>query len=314
MQKTPNLHLNTWAEADPVDLDQINENFEILDADTGEGHTKLSHHSEAIRTLAFHAAHRAMEAYHANTLSDAVDDLVLADFSKPEEWSEVQGVELTENSVRTMDSGYTGFTQHIPHTIIPDNAWRFMCEFEAKVTGSITAIELPVVPDRCPDHQLSVCKIRIKEGSTVIAQSETVFEETPTALSGCNIVVGHKYTLEAYGTRLPYNNELQGTMRVQVTPSANSAGHFVSKDFELSGSRLYFWLTASGNAPRVSILDHQDEERQLTAENTADVQDLYGNPAVKYYYSAPIDTWDRIRIKVHLSGTSAVTNLCGIAV
>ena len=312
MQKTTHLHLNTWVETDPVDVSQISENFTLLDADAKAKNENDLQHASAIDTLALHAAHRALEAYHTGTLTGAADNLMLADFSKHDDWSAVSNVILEDGAVKVRGE-YDGYQKTLEFVGVHFDEWVTVDEFEAMCTGNLDSIALYACIYSAPAEKKCI-NLRIRHGETVIATYEDIYKDNQPHFDACPVEVGEHYTIEATALNNYDTISVEGFFRVYMTPSEVQSGSVTSKEFTVTGKRLLIWLFATGTAPSVSALDHQGTAHTATLCSTEVATDVFGKTLTRYGYCVDDYAAQSARLRIQLQGQSNLYSVCGTAV
>lgn len=239
MQKTTQLELYTWEEDDPVSLEQMNGNFTKLDQNGAQTHAHLAQHEQALACTAFHLAQGALETLHADGLGDRRGEMVLADFTKLEQWASIWHLNLLaqDGSAPTQIAGdlpHTSSAKPVPATAgfselqvgincaMMDSVNTYNCyardgllqtltKFVATRSGEVTSINLSITET----DQMAFELIVLDEG-TEVARAEVASVSSWTAKTvsiGFPIYAGHLYTLQV---KMPDGTDMTSAKAVSM--------------------------------------------------------------------------------------------------
>ena len=257
MQKTTHLDLCTWAESDPVSLEQMNGNFTKLDTAGANTDAHLTKHDSALALVGFHTAQGALENLHAGALGDRRRNLVLADFAKTGQWAEVYRLNLNAadgaaptaygadgKGVEKPVPAASGFSE-LSAAILPEliaassnndyylyrsnGQTQTFAEFLAPKNGTVTNVLVSLAQN---GNAWTLVVLDNGAQAAVVTQnavSNTTRVESVTV--SFPLYAGHKYTLQ-----YQFRSDAGSSEYVQVRTFANQTGYTGMTFPKLSGS------------------------------------------------------------------------------
>ena len=262
MQETTNLQLNTWAEDDPVSLEEMNENFTLLDAEAGSLRQRLTKSENAHELTAYHLTQRAMEAYHANRIGQRTRNLFLADFSKFADFSELVHLELSENRPVAATTGFSSAQLDFPENgsavfqpFIRADSFVQIGSFYARQNGTVSTLTMHF------SNGSNDMYIEAREDGVSVAQTDTFTKDdsdVPLAIS-FSVTAGRTYSFYlrkradssiAYQVTFYSNNKPV----VSGTGLTYASGHALLKPFAVnSAGKLYLFADYYGTQPQIAL-------------------------------------------------------------
>lgn len=289
MQKTTNLQLNSWLPDDPVILDEVNENFSVLDAEAGRTNDGFSANASAHEIMAYHLTRRALESFHAGSLTGRARNLMLADYSKPGQYAELVHLELSGNKPVAAAEGLSSFQTPF---LIPESEYTLICplhlnsyteiaHFVAEKNGQVTSVSFHF------NNGASDMFLDIREDGQSVAQTEEfdISNNDVTLAVSFPLTAGKSYAVYASVRHEPgtvsglYLSD-SGGITVSGTGLTYESGYILSKTQKADrAGTMYLYACYGGTAPQISLSADGGEFLPLQQLWQEDTDDLSGQAA-----------------------------------
>ena len=220
MTRTQKLNLFTWALNDPVDLDQMNENFDRLDQS-----------GRAAEAALWNSGILLMDGARNGENTAAAENLHFGLLTAPESNGAYSRVKFSSTGASVPTAGQSNMTPSVSFVSIGHSTPTFLTELHPTGYGSLTSITVSGT------HSISNGTTRlhllILRGAETAAEADKLMTQqsgsyTCTVPISCELDPNSAYTVKAYAENMqPSGIQISGFV-AEVTPIVPSSGSVTS--------------------------------------------------------------------------------------